>query len=275
MPFDSKPSFDATGKITGIDLRVASPKAEQAIGHIIKSGQLDADLKLFSDQGQLDSTIALVLHHFNLKAKSKEDAAALDKTFGMPINQSLVLLKDKKGRIKLDIPITGDINNPDFDPTNAIIKATTKATTVTLITFYTPYGLAFAGGNVLFNLATALNFDPLAFEPGSAQLNDAHKQQLSKLAELLVERPHVHLTLCGYTSLDDREKLFTEIIDRNKIKPASAERLAKLKQLGNERQDNVKNHLINAGKIAHDRLILCAPEHSDDAEALAGVEISI
>lgn len=177
---------------------------------------MDADLKLLSQQGQLDSNIALVLHHFKLKANSKQDAAALDKTFGMPINQSLMLLKDKKGRIKLDIPITGDINNPNFDPTDAIIKATTKATTVTLITFYTPYGLVYAGGNVLFNLATAMNFDPLVFTAGSSQLTDAHMLQLSKLAQLLVERPAVHLTLCGFTNLNDREKLFMEIIDREK-----------------------------------------------------------
>ena len=275
MPFDSKPSFDATGKLVGIDLRVASPKAEQAIGHIIKSGQLDADLTLLSEKGQLDSNIGLVLHHFNLKAKSKEDAAALDETFGMPINQSLVLLKDKKNRIKLDIPITGDVNDPCFNPTDAIIKATTKATTVTLITFYTPYGLAFAGGNVLFDLATALNFDPLVFEPGSAQLNDAHEEQLANLAKLLAERPQVHLTLCGFTNLKDRDKMSSEIIDPKKIKPASQENLTKLKQLGNERQEAVKNHLIDIGKIEHNRLILCEPEHGDDAEALAGVEISI
>jgi len=276
MPFETKPSFDATGKITGLDLRAASPKAEQAIGHIIKSGQLDADLKLLSIDGQLDSKISLVLHHFNLKAKSKEDAAALDKTFGMPINQSLMLLKDKKDRIKLDIPITGDINSPDFDPTDAIIKATAKATSVTLITFFTPYGLAYAGGNVLFNIATAMNFDPLIFEPGTSKLNNAQDEQLAKLAELLVERPAVHLTLCGSTNLNDRDKMFSEILDPKKaIPPLSTERMEKLKQLASERQENVKNHLVSVGKIAHDRLILCEPEHSDDADAIGGVEISI
>ena len=274
-PFESKPSFDATGKITGLDLRAASPKAEQAIGHIIKSGQMDAELKLLSEQGQLDSNIALVLHHFKLKAKSKEDAAELDATFGMPINQSLMLLKDKKDRIKLDIPITGDINNPDFDATDAIIKATAKATSVTLITFFTPYGLAYAGGNVLFDIATSINFDPLIFEPGSSKLTDAQNEQLTKMIELLVERPGVHLTLCGFTNLNDREKISTEIIDPKKIKPPSAERLQKLKQLGNERQENVKNHLVSVGKIAHNRLILCEPEHHDDTVSISGVEISI
>ena len=276
MPFESMPSFDATGKITGLDLRVASPKAEQAIGHIIRSGQMDADIKLLSDKGKLDSNISLVLYHFNLKAKSKEDAAELDKKFGMPINQSLMLLKDKKDRIKLKIPITGDINNPDFDPTDAIIKATAKATTVTLITFYTPYGLAYAGGNVLFNLATGMNFDPLVFDPGSSMLTSAHESQLSKLSELLTERPGIHLVLCGSTNLGDRDKLFSEIIDPKKAPPPpSAERLQQLKQLAMERQENVKNHLVTQGKIAHNRLILCEPEHSDQADAIAGVEISI
>ncbi len=275
MPFETKPSFDATGKISGLDLRAVSPKAEQAIGHIIKSGQMDADLRLLSVEGKLDSEISLVLHHFKLKAKSKEDAAALDDVFGMPINQSLMLLKDKKERIKLDIPITGDIDNPEFDPTDAIIKATAKATTVTLITFYTPYGLAFAGGNVLFDLATAMNFDPVIFDAGSSQLTDANKEQINKLAELLTERPGVHLTLCGFTNLNDREKMFTEIIDRKKIEPPSAERLQKLRQLGSERQENVKNYLVSVGNIAHDRLILCEPEHNDDIESISGVEISI
>jgi hypothetical protein len=69
--------------------------------------------------------------------------------------------------------------------------------------------------------------------------------------------------------------MFSEILDKEKIKPPTAERLTQLKKLGAERQDNVKNYLISAGKIEHNRLILCEPEHSDDAEAIAGVEISI
>ena len=89
------------------------------------------------------------------------------------------------------------------------------------------------------------------------------------------ERPQIHLTLCGFTNLNDRDKMFSEIIDPKKIKPVSAERLTKLKQLGSERQEAVKSYLIDVGKIEHSRLILCEPEHSDDTEALAGVEISI
>ena len=157
---------------------------------------MDAKLELLANDGILDSNISLSLYQFHIKPMSKEAAADLDAEFGMPLNQTLALLRDKDDSIHLDIPITGDINNPDFDPMHAIVKATSKAATVTLITFFTPYGLIYAGSNIAFDLATALNFDPLDFKPGEAKLDEMNKEQLNSLTGLLTETPQVHLTLC-------------------------------------------------------------------------------
>ena len=277
MPFKDKLSFDATGKVSGIDLRAFSNAAKKEIGHIIKSGQLDADLKLLSVNGQLDSNIGLKLHHFNLKAVSKEDAKALDDMFGMPINQSLVLLKDKSDTISLNIPITGDVNNPSFNPMDAIIKATAKATTVTLVTFYTPYGLAYAGGNLLFNMATALNFEPIQYKPGSSEMTSTGQEQLDKLATLLKEKPHLHLTMCGMTNLTDIHELYSRTKDLKegeelKLKPKQIE---KLETIAQERQINAKDYLVNTHAIDHSQLVLCAPETHMDAKSTSGVEITI
>ncbi|MBT8134738.1 MAG: DUF748 domain-containing protein [Gammaproteobacteria bacterium] len=285
-PFAEKISFDADGKLKGFDLRVASPATKKAIGHIIKSGQLDADLKLLAVDGVLDSNIGLSLYHFNIKATSKEDADKLDEKFGMPLNQTLVLLRDKDDSIHLDIPITGDVNNPDFNPMDAIVKATSKAATVTLITFYTPYGLIYAGGNMAFNLATALNFDPLNFTPGSSEITADNKEQLGNLSKLLTEKPQVRLTLCGVTNQQDALALFPELKEQleksNKEGKKSGvdiklttEQSSKLDQLARDRQDNSKNYLIDSHGIAHDRLVVCEPEYRKEADAIAGVEINI
>jgi len=279
-PFAEKVSVNADGKLKGFDLRAASPATKQAIGHIIKSGQLDADLKLRATEGILDSNIALSLYNFNIKPMSKKDADALDSIFGMPLNQTLVLLRDRDGNIHLDIPITGDISNPDFNPTDAIIKATSKAASVTLITFFTPYGLIYAGGNVLLDLATALNFDPIQFQPGSSELIDANKEQLDKLAKLMADKPQIHLTLCGMTNQSDLFALYPEVKKSQGDKdtttsPLTAEQTAALKKLAMNRQVIAKDQLINAESIAHDRLILCEPEPGADKDAIAGVEVSI
>lgn len=278
-PFADKISFDATGELKGFDLRTASPVTRQAIGHIIKSGQMNADLKLLAVDGKLDSNIALSLYQFNIKSMNKDAADKLDKLFGMPLNQTLVLLRDKDDSINLDIPITGDVTSPSFNPMDAIIKATSKAATVTLITFYTPYGLVYAGGSTLFNIATALNFEPVIFTPGSSVLQDNNKQQLEKLTRLLTEKPNIRLTLCGTTNNHDLYALYPELkkdtgIKATEIKPTKIQSEA-LEKLASDRQTNSKNYLINKLNVSHDRLILCAPEHNSQDNALAGVEINI
>ncbi len=285
-PFAKKISFDASGKLKGFDLRAATPATRKAIGHIIQSGQLDADLKLLAVDGVLDSNISLALYQLNIKAIDKESAKKLDAKFGMPLNQTLMLLRDKDDSIHLDIPITGDVTNPNFNPMDAIIKATSKAATVTLITFYTPYGLVYAGGNLAFNLATALNFDPIEFTPGSAKISDNAKQQLDGLTKLLSEKPQVHLTLCGVTNRQDTFALFPALKEKfangntdNKNSKAEIKltdkQLLQLNQLARNRQVNSKNYLVKQRGIEHDRLILCAPEHKTDDDAIAGVEIEI
>jgi hypothetical protein len=284
-PFDDKVSFTADGDLKGFDLRAATPATQKTIGHIIKSGQLDAKLELLAKDGVLDSNITLSLYQFHIESMSKEAAAELDAEFGMPLNQTLVLLRDKDDSIHLDIPITGDINNPDFDPMHAIVKATSKAATVTLITFFTPYGLIYAGGNVVFDLATVLNFDPLDFKSGESKLNAVNKEQLDKLTGLLNEKPQVHLTLCGTTNQADLFALYPDLkkkqqTSKDKAAPEkeivlTKEYTASLIKLATERQVNSKNYLINISKITHDRLILCEPAAQAEKDALSGVEINI
>jgi hypothetical protein len=41
----------------------------------------------------------------------------------------------------LEIPVTGDLRNPDFDPTDATTKATSSAITTDVLNFYTPFRL--------------------------------------------------------------------------------------------------------------------------------------
>ena len=190
-----------------------------------------------------------------------------------------MLLRDKDNSIHLDIPITGDVTSPSFNPMDAIIKATSKAATVTLITFYTPYGLIYAGGNLAFDLATALNFDPVEFTPGSAEISNSSKQQLEKLSKLLSEKPQIHLTLCGVTNQQDVFALYPglqEKLENNKAEiKLTDKQSSQLNQLARERQINSKNYLVKQLGIKHDRLILCAPEHKIETDAVAGVEIII
>jgi len=281
-PFADKISFNAKGEVKGYDLRSVSALTKKSVGHVIKSGQMDAHLKLKAIDGKLDSNIELSLFQFEIKPVTKADANKLDKLFGIPLNQTLTLLRDRNDNIHLNIPVTGNFNNPNFNPMDAIIKATSTAATVTLITFYTPYGLIYAGSNALFDIATALNFEPVFFDAGTSELilpvlDEDGEDQLLNLTKLMKDKPKVHLTLCGKTNLSDFLALYPKTKNNTgteKLKLSTTQRDA-LHQLATERQANIKNYLTKQAGLAHGRLILCEPEHKMDKDAIAGVEINI
>jgi len=279
-PLANKVSVNGKGEISGLDLRMLAPFTKQHIGHSIKSGQLDADLKLGVKKGTIETNIGLVLYQFELKVLSKKEADKLNSEFGFPLNASLSLLRDRDNAIRLDIPVTGDISNPEFNPKDAIIKASAKAITSAVIQYYTPFGLVFAAGS-LFDLATALNFDPVIFSPNISELSPAHQEQLSKLATLMSERPGVHLTLCGISNKTDKELLFpvekTQKASSGEKalpeKPLSDKEISLLKKLAETRSSNVKNYMIKNKAIKASRLIECTPEF--ETNGISGVEISI
>jgi outer membrane protein OmpA-like peptidoglycan-associated protein len=272
-PLDKKQSFDLSGRIEGLDLRDLSPFTANAIGHDVKSGQLDADLKLKADNNLLDSEVDLTLHQFNLVALSAADQEKIDASFGFPLNTSLSLLKDRDNTIKLNIPITGDLQNPDFDPNDAITQATSSAITAAVLNYYTPFGLVTLVDG-LFSLATALKFEPVEFASGVSNITPANNAGLEKIIALMQDRPGIVVTLCAFTNSADRVLLLPETaeIAADELK-LEDEQGAKLSELGEARAAAVKDLLVKA-QIDAARLVLCASEHVE-GEGLAGVEISI
>ena len=272
-PLSAKPSFDLSGNIAGLDLRDLSPFTNDAIGHAIKSGQLDAELKLNAKDNILDSKIDLKLYHFLLTAKSPEAEAKIDADFGYPLNSSLSLLKDSDNTIELSIPVTGDLDNPDFDTNDVIRSATSNAITSAIISYYTPFGLVMLVEGVI-DLATALDFKAAVFNAGEQTLDAATQQELQKLSKLMNERPGIHLTLCSFSNSADRKILFPETaeIPADALKLEAAQ-IEKLIELGESRSQAVKKYLVDQ-KIDASRLVLCTAEH-EEGEGLSGVEISI
>jgi len=270
-PFSLKPSFNIDGKISGVDLRSVSTFTKGTIGHSIKSGQLDATLELIAEKSVLDSKLDLSLFHFELKALSKKDAEKLDADLGLPLNTSLMLLKDKDNSIHLTIPITGDLANPNFEPHDVINTALTKAITAAILNFYTPYGIA----DTLFSLATALRFDPVNFDAGSSKPDDTAIENTNKIAELMIERPGIHITLCGFTNSADRAILFPDTATKKNEEDFTPEEQHKigLSDLTDARYSALKKIFI-AKKIDASRLVACEPEH-DEGNGLSGIEISI
>ena len=270
-------NFNITGTAKGIDLRPVSSYIEAAIGHRVKSGQLNADIKLLSKNGVIDSLLDLDLKKFKLRSLSETERERLNKELelGVPLDVALDMLRDSDDNINIKLPITGNVDAPEFDPSDAIYTAMSKAITAAIINYYTPFGLV-AVAEGLFNLATALQFDPLVFDAGVAVINATHKDEINKIVTLMTQRPKIHLTLCGQTNKSDLStispELFASLEEKTDKTISDASITSKLNAIASERSENVKQYFME-NDITADRLILCEPEHLH--EGISGVDVSL
>lgn len=268
--FAKRPTLNVTGKLTGINLTDFNAYTEQSIQHYVKSGQLNADISININEGKLDSTTQMTLQKFYVEPITEQEAKQYQQQLGLPLGTALSLLRNRDDSITLKLPVNGDIDAPDFSLSDIVGKVSSKAIKTAIINYYTPFGVInLATG--LFDLATAIRFDPIEFPVSEATLQPDNLQHLDKLTQMLTERPQLHLVVCGVATQADRLAWFpdkgdnkTDDKDKKESKlPALTEaQTQRLNTLAQQRGRAVKEYLVNEKQIAADRLILCTPKYS-------------
>src|SRR5690606_15610491 len=132
-----------------------------------------------------------------------DSEAAVD----LPIRLAIALLKDTSGNIDIELPVAGDLNNPEFSVApivwqtlrNLVLRATQAP-------FKFIGGLAGAGDNDL---------SQLSFGAGSDELDPRASQTLETLAAALKERPNLILEVEGTSApVVDGPVLAAQRVDR-------------------------------------------------------------
>jgi len=281
--FSKRPTGKLKGTIRAVNAADFSAYLNGTLQHRIKSGNVDVDIDLAVEQGKLDSQLGFVFHKFYLEQLSEQESRQYEEKLGMPLSTALNLLREKDDSIRLKLPVTGDIENPEFSLNDVIRKVMADAITSTIISYYTPFGLATTLVKAGFDLATALRFDPVLFEPTETAVADNGKEQLEKLVTLLTERPNIKLLMCGIATQDDRLKLFPvnessakstqavkstdeeELSDLKAVLPElSGPELEKINALAKQRGESVRDYLMKEKGIDPGRMILCAPSYAGD-----------
>jgi outer membrane protein OmpA-like peptidoglycan-associated protein len=188
---------------------------------------------------------------------------------GMPIDAALALMKDKKGNITIEVPVSGNLEDPNFAIGPAFRKAMLQAVKKGSVTYAAyvlqPYGSILIGAKLL-GKATALRLESVRFDDGEAKLNQRAKNYLKKIAGLMNERPGINITLCGSATGSDRKELSNRNV--NQMEQA-------LRSLAEQRGDEVKKHLIDQFGIAADRFFDCQPRVTSDESAQPEVRLGL
>ncbi|KII34775.1 DUF748 domain-containing protein [Pseudomonas fluorescens] len=197
-PFDPMASLDIATSFKRVELTTLTPYSGKFAGYRIRKGRLNLDLHYLITKGQLKAENKVVVEQLQLGEKvDSPDAVSL------PLKLAIALLKDVDGKISIELPVTGDLNNPQFSVMpivwqtlrNLIVKAAAAP-------FKMIGGLISGGGSE--DLGT------VSFAPGSSELNKDAEAALIKLSQALKERPALRLEIEGTAAQSSDGPLLAE-----------------------------------------------------------------
>jgi len=167
-----------------IDLTPLGPYAAKYLGYELQKGKLDLDLRYTVRSRQLSAQNVVRIDQFTLGQKTDSPDAT-----SLPVKLGLAVLADPDGVMRLDVPASGSIDDPDFALGRLIWHAVVNVFTKIALSPFAALGHLFGGGTE--------KLDVLDFAPGLSTLGVDAERKLDVLARALRERPALRLEIEG------------------------------------------------------------------------------
>lgn len=189
---------DIAAKGQDIELPKLTAYAMRYAGYGIKEGRLTLDVKYHIEEGKLEGRNNITLDQLTFGDKVESPDAVQ-----LPVLFAVNLLKDENGRIALELPISGSLDDPKFEVGAVIAQVLGNLLKKAVTAPFSLLAAAFGGGGGTAGAAAAGNGsgaapDDLAFvefKPGHADLDAASLRKLQTMARALQGRPGLTLVM--------------------------------------------------------------------------------
>lgn len=195
-----------------LQLTPFSPYMEKYAGHPLHKGRVSLDLNYVVEAKRLQAKNKVQIDQLLLGPRnSNSDATKL------PVKLAVALLKDNNGRIDLDAPLDGRLDDPQFRIGPVILKIVVNLIAKTVASPFKLIGALVGGGE-------ELSF--VDFAPGTVDLLPGETNKLDKLIQALEKRPALSLEIEG--SIDphaDRDAVARNLVE-NQVRSQRLQELA-------------------------------------------------
>ena len=165
--------------LTNLNLRDFGPYCEHYTAYPLTKGNLTFRSQNVIRDRYLDGTNHLDMFEPKVDKKRREIKAEMN----IPLKLGLYVLKDKKGHVKMDLPVRGSLDSPEFSYRKIVLKAIGN---VLLKVVTAPF--SFLSGNK--ENIEYINIDPLQYVFTSEQY-----ASLDKIAQALQDKSEMHIVL--------------------------------------------------------------------------------
>ena len=217
--------MDLKASFKDMELSSAAPYFDKYIGYTVEKGKLSFDVQYLIEKRKLDSKNTIFVDQLTLGNRVESPDATK-----LPVKLAIALLKDRSGQIKLDIPVTGSLDDPQFSIWRIVLKVIMNLLTKAATAPFALIGSLFGGGEDL---------GYVEFDYGSTTSTDANLKKVDDLAKALQDRPSLNLDITGHVDMErDRESLKQYLLQK-KVKAQKLKDLLK-KSTTNIAVDDVK-----------------------------------
>ena len=267
FPFELKQNTNIKLDFKDIDLTDITPYSGQFVGYKIKKGKLNLNLNYSVTDSKLNGSNFINFDSLTLGEKVESKDAV-----NLPLSLAISILSDQNNQINIDLPVEGNLDDPDFKYGGVIWAAVKKLfADITLAPF------RFLGNALGLGSKDLSSIDFLA---GSSELISSEAPKIADFIKLTGSKPKMKLSITPtYSKLDEsfyKNKKLDQKINQiiassgkdyiavlNELVPNLKDRSekalreealkgievdkAKLVELANERANAVKEALIKAG----------------------------
>lgn len=186
---------------TNLSLPELTPYTIKFAGREIDEGAADINLDYELVKGELNANNKLLIKDIRL-GKRVESPDAMD----LPLDLAIALLKNSDGIIDLSIPVTGNVNDPEFDIGPVVRKAVANVIgNIVTAPFRFLAGLFGGDGEPVKDLR---------FRAGRSDIAPPEQEKLLKLAGALEKRPQLALRIpAPFDNEADREVLKQKAVE--------------------------------------------------------------
>ncbi len=204
---------DIKARFKDMELSPMTPYSGKYVGYTIEKGKLSFDLKYLINKRKLDSQNYIFLDQFTLGERVESPKATK-----LPVKLAIALLKDRKGEIKLDIPVTGSLDDPKFSVWGILLKIIINLISKAATSPFSLLGAILGGGEEL---------SYVEFDYGNTVIAETNLKKLETLVKALHDRPSLKMDIEGHVDLEKDKDGLRQYLFNKKLKTQKLNEMVK------------------------------------------------